>query len=187
MWGPGSTGTANTGCRGAVYFGSSIDNGLTIGPSKGNFLAMDGALRDTAGVHLRGQISQTITGLTPGVPVTVEFEWAAGQQAGFREPNTEQLQVSLCPTSGTFRRRHRCCSVVLPCDRNSRGGIGHCGTAVRFARRKRPLGPCARTGYLDGSWSQLTLYRRLRLSAPQIGLCSGQSRGRVTSRDTGQL
>ena len=70
-------------------------NGLTIGPSGGNFLAMDGALRDTAGISLQGRVSQTIKGLHVGVPTTVEFEWAAAQQAGFTGANTEQLQVSL--------------------------------------------------------------------------------------------
>ena len=87
LWGPSS----GSGCFG----GSATNNGLTIGPSKGNFLAMDGALHDTNNVPLRASISQTITGLTPGVPVTLGFDWAAAQQTSFSGANTEQLQVSL--------------------------------------------------------------------------------------------
>jgi hypothetical protein len=30
-----------------------------------------------------------------GEPTTIEFEWAAAQQAGFTGPNTEKLEVSL--------------------------------------------------------------------------------------------
>jgi hypothetical protein len=48
---------------------------------------------------VQGSISQTITGLKVGVPTTVEFNWAAGQQVSFPGSTTEQLQVSLCPTA----------------------------------------------------------------------------------------
>lgn len=75
--------------------GGASANGLTIGPNGGNFLALDGALSDPSGVALRGSISQTLTGLQVGLPVTVELNWAAGQQAGFTGSTTEQLQVSL--------------------------------------------------------------------------------------------
>ena len=87
LWGPSS----GSGCFG----GAATNNGLTIGPSKGAFLAMDGALSDMNGVALRASISETITGLTPGVPVTLGFDWAAAQQTSFSGPNTEQVQVSL--------------------------------------------------------------------------------------------
>ena len=91
LWGPSST-----TCGGANA------NGLTIGPSGGNFLVLDGAMLsdNVPPVNIRGSISQTITGLHVNVPVTVDFEWAAGQQAGFQGMNTEQVQVSLCPQSG---------------------------------------------------------------------------------------
>jgi hypothetical protein len=91
--------------------GQSHANGLEIGPSDGNFLALDGTQgpmkHSGAGCigggrcayDLQSSISQTITGLKVGVPTTVEFNWAAGQQTGFPGSTTEQLQVSLCPTS----------------------------------------------------------------------------------------
>jgi len=77
--------------------GGSINNGLSLGPNGGNFLALDGALTsaNTPPVNIQGRISQTIGGLTPGVPVILTFNWAAAQQAGFTGPTTEQLAVSL--------------------------------------------------------------------------------------------
>jgi hypothetical protein len=84
LYGPGSCGSARP-------------NGLAIGPSGGNFLALDGALTsaNTPPLGIRAAISQTLTGLEVGVPVDVEFNWAAAQQAGFLGPTTEQLDVSL--------------------------------------------------------------------------------------------
>lgn len=91
LWGPSSA-----GCPSGAGVGN-VPNGLTIGPSGGNFLAMDGALQssNTPPVSLRGDISQTLMGLEVGVPVMIEFNWAAAQQTTFFGPNTEQLQVSL--------------------------------------------------------------------------------------------
>jgi hypothetical protein len=87
LWGPGAC-------------GGSVANGLTIGPSGGNFVALDGEDMEPGGIHVRGEISQMITGLEVGVPTTVEFDWAVAQQAHFPGATTEQLQVSLCPASG---------------------------------------------------------------------------------------
>jgi hypothetical protein len=48
-------------------------NGLTAtSPSGGHFLAQDANF-------LQGPISQTITGLSPGTPYKLHFEWAVGQ------------------------------------------------------------------------------------------------------------
>lgn len=103
FWGPGN------GC--GQPFGPHR-NGLTLGPSDGNFVALDGAVEATTHADpvacLNGQapcsygvqasISQTIAGLKIGEPTTVEFTWAAAQQAHFFGDTTEQVQVSLCPT-----------------------------------------------------------------------------------------
>jgi hypothetical protein len=84
LYGPGSCGL-------------SRNNGLTIGPSGGNFVALDGALTsaNTPPLGIRAELSQTLTGLEVGIPVMIEFEWAAAQQAHFVGPTTEQLDVSL--------------------------------------------------------------------------------------------
>jgi len=44
---------------------------------------------------LQGSITQAFT-LSSTQPVTVSFNWAGAQQAGFTGANTEQLRVSLC-------------------------------------------------------------------------------------------
>jgi hypothetical protein len=89
----------------------SPPNRLSLGPSGGNFLALDGeqgaishsGVACTGGgscsYEVQASISQTITGLKVGVPTTVDFNWAAGQQATFPGGTFSQLQVSLCPTS----------------------------------------------------------------------------------------
>ena len=94
LWGPGT-------CGGSVPLTvQSPPNRLMLGPNGHNFLALDGALTDPAGIHLEGGISQTVMGLKKGIPVTVEFNWAAAQQVHFSGETTETLQVSLCPPPG---------------------------------------------------------------------------------------
>jgi len=78
----------------------SPDNGLRLGPNGGNFVALDGELLEPGNIHVRGEISQTINGLTVGEPTTVSFNWAAAQQEGFRFATTEQIRVGLCPVTG---------------------------------------------------------------------------------------
>ena len=58
-------------------------------PDGGNFVEADGD------PSYSGAIYQTITGLTAGKTYEVSFYQAAGQQAGFTGPTTEQWQVSL--------------------------------------------------------------------------------------------
>ena len=100
LYGPGSA-------------GGSQHNDLGLGPSGGNFLALDGAQEPImhSGVAcgpaggsceypIQGSISQTIHGLTVGLATTVHFAWAAGQECCFSGATTEQMEVSLCPTSG---------------------------------------------------------------------------------------
>jgi len=82
LWGPGNLTT-------------QMPQQLTLGPNGSNFLALDAARADQAGLHVRGSITQTVSGLTPNVPVTITFNWAAGQQQSFSGATTEQLQVSL--------------------------------------------------------------------------------------------
>lgn len=99
LYGPGGV-TGDASCNG----GQAVDNGLTIGPHKGNFLAFDADPNPNAAgsrFPLQGSISQTINGLRVGVPTTLTFNWAAGQQATFNGATFEMFQVSLCPTSGS--------------------------------------------------------------------------------------
>ena len=95
LWGPGV-------CGGSVP--SSIQsppNRVSLGPNGGDFLALDGALTEPGARNIQGSISEVISGLQVGVPATLMFNWAAGQQAHFFLDTTERLQVSLCPTTGT--------------------------------------------------------------------------------------
>jgi len=85
LYGPGGCGTIP----------GPSDNGLKLGPSGGDFLALDGALSEPGARHLRGGISQTISGLTAGHEYELQFNWAAAQQAHFTGGTTEQLVVSL--------------------------------------------------------------------------------------------
>lgn len=105
--------SSNFNLYGPGAAGGGQNNGLTLGPNGGNFVALDGSQgpTDHSGVACPGggtcsypiqaSISQTITGLQIGVPAVVSFNWAAGQQSGFPGDTTMQLQVSLCPTSET--------------------------------------------------------------------------------------
>jgi len=86
LYGPGGCGTGAP---------RPVQNGLTIGPKGGDFLALDAALTEPGARHLRGEISQTITGLTAGHEYELQFNWAAAQQAHFTGATTEQVEVSL--------------------------------------------------------------------------------------------
>jgi PEP-CTERM motif len=57
-----------------------VNNGLTVSPVGGNFIAQDGDY------YYHGTISQTINGLTPGKKYDVSFYWAVAQAAGFGFP-----------------------------------------------------------------------------------------------------
>lgn len=65
----------------------------TTSPDGGNFVEADGD------PSYSGVISQSISGLTAGKAYTVSFYQAAGQQAGFTGPTTEQWSVSLGASS----------------------------------------------------------------------------------------
>lgn len=68
--------------------GDGSGNGLILSPDGGNFIAADGDYEVSA-------ISQTIVGLIPGQPATLQFYWAGAQQEGFTAATTDQWQVSL--------------------------------------------------------------------------------------------
>jgi hypothetical protein len=72
LWGPGNGST----------------NGLTLSPNGGAFIGSDPAFQNAS-------ISQTLTGLTVGKAVTVTFDYAGAQQAGFSGPTEEGWAVSL--------------------------------------------------------------------------------------------
>ena len=85
LWGPGTGST----------------NGLTNAPAPagGNFIALDGDATGIFGEFVQGQISQALSGLTPGEKTEVSFFMAAGQAFDFSADVglTEKFQVSLCP------------------------------------------------------------------------------------------
>lgn len=58
-------------------------------PSGGNILAVEA---DQSWV--KTEISQVVSGLTPGETYTLKFDWAAGQQSGFYGPTVNQWDVS---------------------------------------------------------------------------------------------
>jgi hypothetical protein len=72
LWGPGT--------------GSS--NGLTVSPDGGAFIGSSPAFHN-------GPISQTLTGLTPGLKTIVSFDYAGAQQFGFSGPSGAGWAVSL--------------------------------------------------------------------------------------------
>jgi hypothetical protein len=87
-------GTADDGSYLSVYSGFPNHS-----PDGGNFVEADGD------PSYSGAISQAINGLIAGQSYKVTFYQAAGQQAGFTGPTTEQWAVSLggdTQTSSTF-------------------------------------------------------------------------------------
>ncbi|MDE1177389.1 MAG: PEP-CTERM sorting domain-containing protein [Edaphobacter sp.] len=88
-------GTANTtGAVGTdnpvIFWGpaNGSNNGFTASPDGGNFVAIDG-------VYQPGPLTQVVTGLTPGSPVTISFYYAGAQQYGFDGDTTDAIQISL--------------------------------------------------------------------------------------------
>ena len=75
MWGPGT----------------GSNNGLTLSPNGGNFIAIDPVYQAP------GSVSHSISGLTVGAEYAVNFSWAGAQQAGpnFNGATTELFHVSL--------------------------------------------------------------------------------------------
>lgn len=74
--------------------GNGFNNGFVAPPGGGNFLAADGEATYTA------PISQTITGLTPGVRYALTFDWAGnefldGSSLPYNGPLSIDWQVSL--------------------------------------------------------------------------------------------
>lgn len=59
----------------------------SLSPDGGNFVALDG---DSVA---RGQISQSISGLTVGKQYRLSFDWGAAQFQSRKGPTTEQIQV----------------------------------------------------------------------------------------------
>ena len=68
--------------------GTGSNNGLTVSPNGGAFIGSSPAFHN-------GPISQTITGLTPGVATIVSFDYAGAQQTGFSGPSQAGWAVSL--------------------------------------------------------------------------------------------
>ena len=67
--------------------GTGSNNGLTLSPNGGAFIAADGAFQDEP-------IQQTINGLVAGHTYSVSFDWAAAQQFGFNGPTASGWMVS---------------------------------------------------------------------------------------------
>ena len=67
--------------------GNGSNNGLTVSPLSGNFVAGD----DNFG---QAKISQSVTGLVAGAAYTLKFYWAAAQQYGFNGVTQERWTVT---------------------------------------------------------------------------------------------
>ncbi len=98
LFGPGA-GTSGTmadtigdiGTHGLLKFwgpGDGANNGLSLSPAGGYFLAVDP-------VYINHPISQQITGLKIGKQYDLSFYYAGAQQWKFKGPTTEGWQVSL--------------------------------------------------------------------------------------------
>ncbi|MFO0958511.1 MAG: PEP-CTERM sorting domain-containing protein [Isosphaeraceae bacterium] len=68
--------------------GTGSNNGLTLSPNGGNFIASDPN-------YFPAPLTQNITGLTVGQQYNVSFYWAGAQQSGFDGATTQWWQVSL--------------------------------------------------------------------------------------------
>ncbi len=64
------------------------NNGLSMPPGGGNYLAMDGT------DNVKTPLQQTISGLTVGQTYQLNFEWAAAEFYAYSGNTTEQFQVS---------------------------------------------------------------------------------------------
>ena len=88
------TSADNSGAIGQYGFlglwgpGNGSNNGLTLSPDGGAFIAQDSDYQQDA-------IDQTINGLVAGQKYKVSFYWAAAQQYNFFGPNSSGWQVSL--------------------------------------------------------------------------------------------
>jgi len=68
--------------------GNGSNNGLGPSPDGGNFVADDGA-------YEASDLTQQISGLTPGLQYELSFLWGGAQQEGFNGQTTEQWEVTL--------------------------------------------------------------------------------------------
>lgn len=78
---------------GALILSGTLPSGASNGfpatsPNGGNFVGADGDFQVAA-------ITQTVTGLTPGIRYAVSFLWGAAQQKGYTPATAEQWKVSL--------------------------------------------------------------------------------------------
>ena len=96
------TGWSGGGGLTFIDFPGTADNGTYLSvygpfpstsPDGGNFVEADGDPNYSA------PIFQTLTGLTAGLQYDLTFFQAAGQQAGFTGPTTEQCAVSFATTT----------------------------------------------------------------------------------------
>ena len=82
LWGPNNGGATGPGALPAES------------PTKGNFVAADGAFETAA-------ITQSVTGLAAGTNYLLTFWWAGAQQSGFQGDTTESWSVTLGSQSYT--------------------------------------------------------------------------------------
>ncbi len=180
-------GTADTtgavGEYGALKLWGPADgssNGLaTTSPAGGNFVAADGAFAV-------GPISQTISGLTPGVSTAVSFYWAGAQQFGYNGPTTEQWQVQLGSENSVdpdrperqswFHRLDQGYPHVHPDQRQRSAVVPLAGytrrcAALRVAGRRVGLDLGSGAGHLVGSRRGRGGLAGCRVAASQGGRC----------------
>ncbi|NUU01779.1 DUF642 domain-containing protein [Herbaspirillum robiniae] len=90
LYTPGTADTTGAGASHLKLWGPNdgSNNGFTLSPTGGNFLASNG-------VYQAGPIQQIINGLVIGQSYLLSFDWAGIQQYNFNGATTEGWQVSL--------------------------------------------------------------------------------------------
>ena len=147
------TGWSGGGGLTFIDFPGTADNGTYLSvygpfpstsPDGGNFVEADGDPNYSA------PIFQTLTGLTAGLQYDLTFFQAAGQQAGFTGPTTEQWAVSFGTTTMNSAKYSLAQGGVGPWQKQSMTFVALASTQVlSFLATGTPLG-APPISFLDG-------------------------------------
>ena len=92
VWGPDFYGPGTSTVGGANTISGPILNGFTTSSNGGKFVGIDGD-------YGRAKIKQTVSGLTPGDPYTLSFEYAGSQFTDAAGATSQEWRVSYNGTS----------------------------------------------------------------------------------------
>ena len=92
VWGPDFYGPGTSTVGGANLISGPINNGFTTSSNGGKFVGIDGD-------YGRAKIKQAVSGLTPGNPYTLSFEYAGSQFTDAAGPTSQEWRVSYNGTS----------------------------------------------------------------------------------------